>query len=301
MVKTHIRTQTGRGGFTLLELLAVMAIMALLSTLAVTSYFSAVRGMARRSASEHFLNALTQARQRACIDGAHVSLIVFNQPAGYDNSGDLNQVLPSYVICRELGRVTFVQGNFLFDQFSDLKQLFGVEGDNAAGEYSTSYKSALRLYNLSKGFWVKVNSRVTPRKSFGSSQDLLATATGKIEWDEHRFEDYAFEMFTGNGAKSQGATTWQVGDSYGIEVSSILNLPKTFYFEGLGWDGISKPTSHSLETINYVTFGPDGRSVNKDGSPRSASFDIRSTDTQAGRMTFRVDGNGTFSMEGTTP
>ena len=59
-------------GFSLLELLAVMSIMALLTTLAVTSYFSAVRGMGRRSAVNNLANTLIQARQRACMDNARV-------------------------------------------------------------------------------------------------------------------------------------------------------------------------------------------------------------------------------------
>lgn len=61
--------------------------MALLSTLAVTSYFGAVRGMSIRSAKRHFENALVQARQRACIDGARVSLIAFNEIASYESDG----------------------------------------------------------------------------------------------------------------------------------------------------------------------------------------------------------------------
>ena len=66
-----------RRGFSLLELLAVMSIMAMLSTLAVTSYFGAIRGMASRGAKKHFQNTLLLARQRACIDGARVRLMAF--------------------------------------------------------------------------------------------------------------------------------------------------------------------------------------------------------------------------------
>ena len=55
-------------GFTLIELLTVMSIMGMLTTIAVTSYFSAIRGMARRSALKHLADTMVSARQRACME-----------------------------------------------------------------------------------------------------------------------------------------------------------------------------------------------------------------------------------------
>ena len=73
-------------GFTLVELLTVMAIMAMLSTIAVSSYFTAIRGMARRSALKHLANTFVLARQRACMEGASMSVMIFNEITGYDNT-----------------------------------------------------------------------------------------------------------------------------------------------------------------------------------------------------------------------
>ena len=288
----HVRYMKGRAGtrrgFTLLELLAVMAIMAMLTTLAVVSYFSAIRGMARRSASEHFLNSLVQARQRACIDGTRVSLMLFNQPLDYDDQGQPTKVLPSYVVCREFGRITFIKGAYLFDEFSDLKQLFG---DETSGNdvYSGSYTGGFRLYNLSKGCWGMVESRVK-REDYGSSQTLFATLSS--DYDSHMFEDYAFKQIDLAWAKSDNPAQWNVGDSYGIEVSPILNLPKTFYFNELGWDGQSPPAASSLTKIQYVTFGPDGRSMDEGNNTRTVTFRIKSSDPQMRDITYTVQTDG---------
>ena len=109
----------------LIELLAVMAIVAMLSTLAVTSYFSAIRGMPSRTALTTSTTRMAMARQRACIDGCRVSLIVFNEAAAFDASGTaISDLAASFVVCRELGRFSFVSGTSCSDEFSDLGSLF---------------------------------------------------------------------------------------------------------------------------------------------------------------------------------
>lgn len=294
----HMRATCTRG-FTLLELLAVMAIMAMLSTLAVTSYFAAIRGMARRGMSEHFINTLTQARQRACVDGARVSLIIFNQPSGYDSDGNLDRIQPSYVVCRELGRITWAEEEYLFDEFADLKQLFNVETVASSEDYSQDYQGGIRLYNLNRGCWTTVGSRVVRPRDYGNQQHLLATATNKTKWDQHRFEDYAFRLLPATGSsRSANYTPWQIGDSYGIEVTPILNVPKTFYVDGLGWSGQGSPTTDALKKIQHVTFGPDGRVVSGTDGSTSPSFTFRSTDVQVGRVRVSVSNDGSLSTGG---
>jgi prepilin-type N-terminal cleavage/methylation domain-containing protein len=93
-----------RRGFSLLELLAVMTIMVMLSALAVTSYFAAVRGMARRGALKNLVNTLVLARQRACMESSCFSVIMFNEVSGV-NSGDLT---PSYIVAKGLGQLSYI-------------------------------------------------------------------------------------------------------------------------------------------------------------------------------------------------
>jgi len=241
-MNTKGNKQKRRRGFTLLELLAVMSIMGMLTTLAVTSYFSAIRGMARRSAVKHFVDSLYLARQRACIEGVRVSVIAFNEPAGENKS----EPVPSYVVCKEIGRITRISTSdsvkLWVDEFTQLDKMFGTEdemfnqGGNASG-----YRGSMRIYNLKTGKWLPVNPWVTlhnpTRRSPYQSMNVSIPAYG----------------FTRNknadGASDENIFT--IGDTYGVEVAPPGSLPKGFTFKELNNDE---------EGINVVcfTFRPDG-------------------------------------------
>lgn len=251
-----------RRGFSLLELLAVMSIMALLSTLAVTSYFSAVRGMANRSARRNFENSLVLARQRACIDGARVSLIAFNEVAAYDTDGKtVKDLAASYVVCKEIGRLTLVSGNYLYDEFSDLKQLFG---ENTSGDsFSSTYRGGIRLYNLDVGSWTMVKPYVV-QKDEGSQAKLPYSDVS------YQFKAHAFEMMSGTGTKSTGTGTrdWKAGDAYGVEVAPVQSLPKGFTFGEL--------SDTDMTDVQHVTFEPDGSAA------QAKTFTIKGSKAEGG-------------------
>lgn len=287
---TRKNDPSARRGFTLLELLTVVMIMALLSMLALTSYFSAIRGMAQRGAGEHFINTLAQARQRACIDGTRVSVMAFNQLHSYSEE---NKPIftPSYVVCRALGRISMVNGDVLFDEFNDLEQLFGVK----------TADEPFRIYNLSKGFWVNVQMVLS--ETYGGEANLFDTHA-VFELDDYlnptsysrevfRFSDYALKVVS----KSAAAEDWKVGDAYGVEVASPMNLPKTFYFNELGdAKGVSEGGNVAdLKKIRYVTFGPDGRSIDDRSASRSVEFTIKSTDPHLKERRISIDGKGVIS------
>ena len=244
-------TPAQRSGFSLLELLAVIAIMALLSTLAVTSYFSAIRGMATRSAKRHFENALVQARQRACLEGVRVSLMAFNETVAYDTAGQkISDFAASYVVCKEIGRLSFVPDNqaYLVDEFADLDILFPVPIDPAtgkpmvvSGKNDAFFISAglIRLYNLNKGCWWQVRP-YAEEKTLGDDRLLYQNTT-------HPFKAYALVV---QGSKSDNPAPWEVGDAYGVEVAPVQSLPKKYTFEGLDKDNTKR--------VLCVTFEPDG-------------------------------------------
>jgi hypothetical protein len=258
-----------------------MAIVAMLSTLAVTSYFSAIRGMSSRTARDNFYNALMMARQRACIDGCRVSLIVFNEAAAFDASGTaISDLAASFVVCRELGRFSFVSGNFLFDEFSDLGSLFRKK---QAGDSAGTSAGSVKLYNLSQGAWTLVGPYVD-WKTVGSSAELLYSG-GSFSIKAH-----ALERLTGSGTASTGSTNWKTGDSYGVEITPIKSLPKGFVFDELNNNLTSGDT---LKDVRSVTFEPDGSAI------RGATFTIRSQtrdpNVQGMRFTVSTQGNITVT------
>lgn len=269
-----------RCGFSLVELLAVMAVVAMLSTMAVTSYFSAVRGMASRTARDNFYNALMMARQRACIDGCRVSLVIFNEAAAFDPSGTtIKDLAASFVVCRELGRFSYVSGNFLFDEFSDLNALFRIK--TAADALDSSGAGSVKLYNLTQGAWALVGPYVEWR-TVGSSVDLPYSG------GNFSIKAYALERLTGSGTSSTGGgPTWNAGDSYGIEISPTKALPKGFVFHELN----NTLTLDSLRDVRSVTFEPDGTAI------QNATFTVRSQDPNAKGTTFTISLQGDITVK----
>ncbi len=237
-------------GFSLLELLAVMSIMGLLTTLAVTSYFGAARGMARRGAIKHMVNTLTLARQRACMDNSRVSVVLYNEVSGIldaDSGGTQTAVIPSYVVCKEVGKISLVTGNYLVDEFNALDTMFTT----AKLENSASYKGGFRVYNLSEGGfsfvfpWV-VNSEamIQGRQSPYKPRPIADT----------RINAWCFEINRNVPVREDG-NQWNVGDSYGVEAAPVQTLPKLFEFKEL---------KDNIASIQVITFLPDGRALNSE-------------------------------------
>lgn len=285
-----MKTGQRRRGFTLLELLAVMSIVALLSTLAVMSYFNAIRGMGHRSMIKNVSNALATARQRANVDGRRVSLIAYNEVGKLNKDGaTIEDRVAVYVICRELGRLSFVSGNNLFDEFSDLDKLFQV------GAASSSDPSgAVKLYNLTRGGWSYVDRKV-------KKDTVGGTALLHYEDQSRQFRAYAFQRLgEGRDVNSENMTgavggqnsPWSVGDSYGIEVSPAQALPKRYAFTGLESDTIG---GGALSKVVAITFEPDG-SVKSSAYNQKMSLIV--TTPGKNDVTFTVNNKGKITISG---
>jgi prepilin-type N-terminal cleavage/methylation domain-containing protein len=226
----------GRPGFSLLELLAVMAIMSMLTTLAVSSYFAAIRGMTRRSAVKHFANTLILARQRACMEGAFVSVVIYNEITGVKDT----DVTPSYVICKEIGRVTYLGGSDkVIDEYTEIDRLFGTKS------YGQNFRGSIRLYNLTQGKWWNVYPWVEAYTMPKRNSAYKPTPSPTIE-----FNAFAFEK--NENVNNLNEATWEIGDAYGIEAAPTGSLPHNFQFAALG---------DSASQVITITFKPDGSAV----------------------------------------
>ena len=257
----------------------------MLSTLAVTSYFSAIRGMSSRTARDNFYNALMMARQRACIDGCA------RQPDRFQRSRRLRCVghsdqrpAASFVVCRELGRFSFVSGNFLFDEFSDLGSLFRKK---QAGDSANTSAGSVKLYNLSQGAWTLVGPYVD-WKTVGSSADSSAELL--YSGGSFSIKAHALERLKRHRIDREYEPDWKTGDSYGVEITPIKSLPKGFVFDELNNNLTSGDT---LKDVRSVTFEPDGSAI------RGATFTIRSQtrdpNVQGMRFTVSTQGNITVT------
>jgi Tfp pilus assembly protein FimT len=221
-----------------MELLAVMAVMGLLTTLSVTSYFGAVRSMTRRSAVTHFVNTLLLARQRACMENSRVSVVLFNDVTGVN----LTDVTPSYALCKEVGRVSFVRNDRIADEFFEIEKVFGT------AVYGPKYLGSIRLYNLSQGKWTDVFPWVEPyelsdRRSASGNPFMSATErTGGYSLN-------CFSFRTNPNVQNRNPANWEIGDPYGIEAAPVGTLPRNFIFKQL---------QTSTSSAITITFNPDG-------------------------------------------
>ncbi len=288
-MRTHrlfMRTPQVRG-FSLIELLTVMAIMAMLTTLAVTSYFGAVRGMTRRSAVKHFADSLVLARQRACMENTSVSVIAFNEISGETDT----DVTPSYVLVKELGRLSLIKKvngiKNLIDEFTEIDKIFGREN------LGYTYRGNIRLYNLSKGKWSYVYPWVEQypfKQETGLKQRRSASGSPFTTVQEKTDRSYTLNAFafginsTVNNANSAD-DDWCIGDAYGIEAAPMASLPRLFQFSLL-----STKTDEAL----VVTFKPDGR-LDSNGN---IDIIIQETQPPALRSKVTVKVDGTIKFDG---
>jgi prepilin-type N-terminal cleavage/methylation domain-containing protein len=269
-------TKGKRTGFTLLELLTVMAIMALLSTLAVTSYFGAVRGMARKSAVNHLANTLALARQRACMEGSRMCVMLYNEVL--DNATPPS-VAPSFVVCKEIGHISYAPGDSLGDEFANLSSIFGLDEDSS--DISSSYET-LKLFNLTQGKWTYVYPRVikkTIRPTGFDSEDQQRSYTIPIYC--FRQSQAAKTLQGKNSRATLGFGNWKVGDSYGIEATPPTSLPKRFSFDQM--------QKSNYENVLFVTFNADGSVSQSKTFTIIDSLDNKSTTVQVstqGRISY---------------
>ena len=270
-------------GFTLVELLTVMAIMAMLSTIAVSSYFTAIRGMARRSALKHLANSFVFARQRACMEGAAMSVMIFNEITGYDNQDSATasgiSFNPTYVICRKLGRVSCIpDAEHLVDEFLSLDVLFGSVLDKEENDYKRDHElESFRLYNLTRGKWSDVYQKVVECPLESRMSGAKGSKDFSEEWKyDHDLPAYGFIIQNKNGVD------WRVCDAYGIEVSPANTLPRGFIFRDLD--------ETKEEDVITVTFHSDGTC--------SGARTIRLKEAAGGKTAeIRVDASGTITWD----
>ncbi len=210
-----------RRGFTLLELLAVIAIMGIMGAVTVSGYRQMRRGMEERSVIQNATQFIRAAYQRAQIDRQPVTIYFWNETLQGTDDGNL-VVVGKAVAVRRYGRVTMVKGNYLYDEFGDLKFNRKITSeDDETG--STSYSSGgagVNFYRLNGNEGANPAHSVVYEMTANTdiTEPLLLGGTGS-----ERIECFAYEL------KDKGGIDWKIGDAYGFEFAEIT-LPRGFIF-----------------------------------------------------------------------
>ena len=206
--------------FTLIELLVVIAIMAVLGGITVSGSRQMKRGMEERGTLQNANQFIRSAYQRAQIDRQPVAVYFWNETIRGRTSEQYEIVVGRAIAIRRAGRLTRVTGNYLYDEFGDLK--FNTknldEDEEGLENRSSSEGGGINFYKING------DEGNTPAKSIvyeitkrETSEDALLSGGVK------KFECFAYEV------KDRGGVAWSTGDAYGFEFSEIT-LPHGYIF-----------------------------------------------------------------------
>ena len=257
-----------RKAFTLVELLVVVGIMGLLGTVSVGGYRAMQRGMADRGVMENVNSFVRAAYQRAQIDRQPTVIYFWNETIRESTDTDNEIVVGKAVAVRRYGRISQVQGQYLYDEFADLQLTYQTDDE----ENSSSDENTMYLYpvdNLSD-----LESSSALRRSVVSGKVFkkemtplyLSTENGVMEGNsgDGRIETYAFQL------ENAGGVTWEPGMAYGFEFARI-ELPHNYIF-GSAYSTTSKDPVREAGTLVFdVGYNSDSGAQGGTGSRTSVS------------------------------
>lgn len=236
-----------RKAFTLVELLVVVGIMGLLGTVSVGGYRAMQRGMADRGVMENVNSFVRAAYQRAQIDRQPTVIYFWNETIRESTDTDNEIVVGKAVAVRRYGRISQVQGQYLYDEFADLQLTYQTDDE----ENSSSDENTMYLYpvdNLSD-----LESSSALRRSVVSGKVFkkemtplyLSTENGVMEGNsgDGKIVTYAFQL------ENAGGVTWEPGMAYGFEFARI-ELPHNYIF-GSAYSTTSKDPVREAGTLVF--------------------------------------------------
>ena len=224
--------KTSINGFTLIELLVTMGLMALLATVSIGGYYSAVRGMTERGVKQDVISFVRLAQQRALVDQVPTAVFLFNRKLRdqNDDTGESERTVGIAVAVRTVGRISYISGNYLSDEYGDLGKTYPTNGASNA-------KGSMRLYRMVDAGSVEacfstvrdyvVRRQLDTEELFGAK--LLGGGTVTLPdntvFGVGNVPIWAFEKISGG----EGNAQWHVGDPYGAEIAH-LQLPHGYLF-----------------------------------------------------------------------
>ena len=279
-------TSTTKRAFTLVELLVVIGLMGALATISTGGYYAVVRGMEERGALSSATGIIRAAQQRARIDRVPTAIYFYNELVEPETADDYAKSQGVAVAVRMGGRISWISGNRLYDEFADLGVVYGVpDPDDPRDDSKISNVAGMRLYKMAKLNETKLDyTLVGSRVVLGGIQEqhFIGWAQGD---NEKELPMYAFVKHKNDNGSAQ----WKVGDAYAFEFATI-RLPVGYIF------GNQYPTTASdpIKNVKTVTFDPE-----KTGEALEFTIDVRALRTGSGGA-MQVQQVGTTKTDATS-
>ena len=259
----------GRRAFTLVELMVVIGLMALLGTVSVTGYFAAVQGMKERAVFQDTLSLIRQAMQICLIDQTPTAVLFYNRQTIADTTATPEELRASSagsaVAIKMVGRISYIDGDVLVDEFADWNQSRPVT--TSSSRSNDADMPFYRMPDLSgnnssiEKCLVYVSSAVEAVNKFDS--EYMLAYGGQVQnfcqdykkrpQDNRKFSDTSYpngnNQRWGHRITQKNGITWKVGDPYGVEIGS-LNLPKGYIY------GKQQASSTKISGAGVLLFRP---------------------------------------------
>ena len=215
--------------FTLIELMVVVGIMAFLGVAATGGYSALQRGMAERSAVDAAITILQAAKERALVDRSPTMVFCYNRLVREATEEDNAVVVGEAVAIRRAGRISWVRGDRLVDEFMDVVGSYDI-ADGASTDKGQGMK--LWYFGESKPSSMEysiVAEEVAPIDSVQlTSFDDWADGGANVDdpYNVRNMENIVYAFMKLSGGTSPN---WAPGSGYGFEFASV-QLPNNFVF-----------------------------------------------------------------------
>ena len=213
-----------------MELMVVVGIMAFLGVAATGGYNALQRGIAERGAVDAASALLKAAKERAMVDRVPTAVFCYNRMVREATDDENAIVVGEAVAIRRAGRITRVQGNYLYDEFGDLDRSY----DATTRRDELSERKGMRLWRFDDQPMQKMQYSVV---ADGVFDDRNVPGVSFMPWgDQLNGSGMASSntqlrvcAFYNLGTSNYEPASWKVGNGYGFEFQS-LRLPDDFVF-----------------------------------------------------------------------